>query len=135
MMGKFIINNGIIPQLIISSPSKRTKMTLDLLKKEFNDTNKTAKDIPVIFDDRIYDAYVTDLFNVVTETNDEINNLMIIGHNPGVQMLTEWIIYKKFPYDKFNTCGLVIFQLNINTWKELEKECGSILLYKSPKTL
>lgn len=69
---------GFAPDLVLCSPSKRTSETLTRLEL----------DCPVKFDDRIYGGSVERLLEVIGEYGDDTPTLMIIGHMPGVALLT-----------------------------------------------
>jgi phosphohistidine phosphatase len=71
--------------LIIVSPAQRTRQTYDLIVAEWGRESMT------IVDPRVYEARVSDLIDVVHDISDDIGTAMIIGHNPGLEMLAaEW---------------------------------------------
>lgn len=70
---------GLVPELILCSPSTRTRMTSDLL---IGSSGFGAK---VIFDDRIYDASLGDLLAVIDDHSSD--KTLVICHNPGIESL------------------------------------------------
>src|SRR5574344_1939338 len=66
------------PDLIISSPSKRTKQTLNYFVDEFNYKNK------IIFEDSIYEAPYSNILKIIQNINKKYNIVFLIGHNPGL---------------------------------------------------
>lgn len=80
-MGEFMQKNAMIPEMIACSTAKRTVETLDLLIPSFANS-------PLIeYDERIYEASTTTLIYLLEEYRDHPGNLMIIGHNPGIEAL------------------------------------------------
>lgn len=66
--------------LALVSPSQRTTQTFKLLAKELDD-------LPTpIFDQRLYNAHIDDVLDVLNE-NAHSNNILLIGHNPSVSLL------------------------------------------------
>ena len=80
-MGEFMQTNGLAPDVILSSPSKRTRMTVELL------TEASHIESPIIFDDRIYEASLGDLVAVIDENKNSADTIMIVCHNPGIESL------------------------------------------------
>lgn len=68
---------GWLPEKIIVSPAKRARQTCELLHM----------DVETIEDERLYEAGLNDLFSVIGETPETTKKLMLIGHNPGLEML------------------------------------------------
>lgn len=71
-----------VPDFIFCSPSKRTQQTLDKLLFEGT---------PCEHPDRMYNAPAGDLLNFIQNTNDDIQNLMVIAHNPGIHQLAHML--------------------------------------------
>jgi phosphohistidine phosphatase len=78
MMGWIVKNMRIQPDLILCSPSKRTKATL----KRITTITKRKKDTKVVFVDNLYEASLQYLISTVQSFNDTVDTAMIIGHNP-----------------------------------------------------
>lgn len=78
-IGSFMRERGLVPELILCSPSTRTRMTSDLL---IGSSGFGAK---VIFDDRIYDASLGDLLAVIDDHSSD--KTLVICHNPGIESL------------------------------------------------
>tara|TARA_B100000287_G_scaffold325530_1_gene309735 strand:- start:256 stop:750 length:495 start_codon:yes stop_codon:yes gene_type:complete len=110
-LSKYIQKNSISFDLVLSSPSERTQSTLDLVLSSFDP-------IPTItFKESIYHASASRLSQLIKEQDDEINNLLIIGHNPGLHILTETLTNESIV--KFPTCAFVKIT-NFNYWKDID---------------
>ena len=79
LIGNYLRKTKIAPDLVISSPSKRTRQTADLVLE-----SGRIKLEPK-FDERIYEATARILFEVVRQVDDSAAGVMMIGHNPGFE--------------------------------------------------
>jgi len=74
----------------------------------------------ISIDHRLYlpEAGVT--LTIIRQTNDNINELMIVGHNPDLSELCNELL------DNFSTelptCGLVSISFNASSWSSIGKE-------------
>lgn len=68
--------HAVVPDRVVVSPSARTRETWQL-----------AGTFPPVLDDRVYDATVEDLIEVLAETPAEVGTLVLVGHDPGLSDL------------------------------------------------
>ena len=109
-------------EVILSSPSARTRETLDRL-------GFAARARWV---DEIYLATRGMLFAQIRALPEEASSALIVGHNPGLQ---EIILDMARPDPgglrrrvgaKFPTAALAQLDLNIDAWSEIAAGCGTI---------
>ncbi|AXK48814.1 phosphohistidine phosphatase [Aliarcobacter trophiarum LMG 25534] len=125
-MAKVLNQKELKPDLIISSPAKRTKDTLNYFLDEFKDYKKKVR-----FDQSIYEAPYTNLLNVIKSVEKEYDTLFFIGHNPGINDLSDFLLngfYKNIP-----TTGILKIDLDIDSWDEIEKGYGNLDFFLYPK--
>ena len=72
---------GIAPELVLCSPSRRTRQTLTRIAPGL------GKSADVQIKPELYAASAADLLEVLHEVPDEVESVMLIGHNPGIQDL------------------------------------------------
>ena len=72
---------GAVPDLVLCSTATRTRETLECAAGAIGDATEVS------FEPRIYGASVGELLSVIQAVGDEVNTLMLVGHNPGTQML------------------------------------------------
>ena len=128
-MGKFLKHEKMISDVILCSPSKRTKQTLELVLEEL----KT--EIPVRFEPVIYENDNEKIKIFISSVPNEIQRLMVIGHNPSIETLAEKLSGEVFPEDQFSTAGIAILEFDFAHWKKIKKQTGKLVLFKSPKML
>lgn len=126
LMAKLIKGKNIIPDLIISSPAVRALSTAEIFADEFHYNR-----IKIIRDERIYEAAMRDLTTTIREIKDENNTVMFFGHNPGLSNIANILGNKCLP--DLPTCAVVGIKLKVNSWSEVERNCGEIILFEYPK--
>ena len=82
VMGKRIKEHGIRPSLIVSSPAVRAWTTAKIIADEINYPWEFLQK-----EDSLYLASLDEILDVVMAQENEFNNLMMFGHNPGKQQL------------------------------------------------
>lgn len=126
IMADVLKKREITPDLIVSSPTNRTLTTARFTAEAID---YPLKDIQVT--EEIYEAWVEDIVKVLTRIDNAFDKVLLVGHNPGLQLLGEWL--DKFEEDNLPTCGLIGYSLKIDSWEELEKGCGRFLFFEYPK--
>jgi phosphohistidine phosphatase len=80
--GRWLADEGLVPDRVICSPARRTRETLALVSGVWSAAP------PVEYDERVYAAGVASLLAVVRGAPPSARSVMIVGHNPGMQALT-----------------------------------------------
>lgn len=80
-MGEWIGAEGLMFDGVIASPALRVRQTIEGVEAGLGRRLRPA------FDKRIYMASAAALFDLVRETADGIEQLLLIGHNPGLEDL------------------------------------------------
>lgn len=86
-MGKWLVEQKMQPDLLISSPAKRAISTAENVCQSIALSKHSIK-----MDKRVYEAESDDLLQVISEVSNAIQCLLIIGHNPGMEELLERLI-------------------------------------------
>lgn len=125
-MGKRIVEAGIRPSLIISSPAARAWATAKAVAKEIG--------YPLEFLQREADLYlasVEDFLEIVNAQDIGFNSLMLVGHNPG---LTEFANYLSPNLtDNVPTAGVVSVNIEQNDWNLYDRPATELVVYDYPK--
>jgi phosphohistidine phosphatase len=114
-IGQWMNENNYIPQKIISSPALRTKETIELVTEQISKFN--LEDLT--YEDELYLAGFTQLIEFINTYKDKVQSLMLVGHNPGIENLVNYLCDRsgnkeiivttanlfifKFSSDSFNT--------------------------------
>jgi phosphohistidine phosphatase len=80
-MGRWLQDGGYVPDLVLCSPTRRTRETWDLLSGELGGH-------PLVrYEQRIYEATALSLLHLLREAGGDHRTILLIGHNPGVAEL------------------------------------------------
>lgn len=85
-MGRWLRKQQLVPDHIVSSPAKRAKQTA-LRACKFAE----LPDSLVVWDQRIYEAAVPELLQVLADCPQDKKRIMIVGHNPGFEELVDYL--------------------------------------------
>lgn len=125
-MGKRVVEAGVRPSLILTSPAVRAWTTAKVIAQEIG--------YPIEFLQRENDLYLASLdtlMDVVVAQENEFNHVMIVGHNPG---LTDFANYLSPDLtSNLPTAGVVSVSLERDDWNLYERPVGKLLVYDYPK--
>ena len=125
-MGKRLASEKLEDAVLICSPAARTRETAQLVLKH------SRLRMDQRFDERIYEASLRDLLQVVSEIPDEKQTAMLIGHNPGFEELLAFLTGEARPMP---TCALAKIRVEVESWKDVRGGEGSLKLFLTPKGL
>jgi phosphohistidine phosphatase len=123
-MGELMAERGIRPELIVSSPAKRTMETALLIKES------AGFDVPVRYDERIYEASPQTLRTVISQLSDEIGSVLLVGHNPGMEGVIRFLSGVPEPMP---TAALASIRLNLAHWRLITERAGIAEFVLRPK--
>ena len=126
IMGQRILESGVRPSLIVSSPAKRAWTTAKKIAKAISYPREFLQR-----DDRVYLAGVRALMEVVGEQDNGFNNIMIVGHNPGLTDFANLLVPNLTP--NLPTCGFVAVEIDIDSWQLGESPSCKLRTYDYPK--
>ena len=126
LIGKYIGQQKIKADLVISSPAERARQTTELVLKS------AGLKIELKFDKRIYEASVRSLLNVISQIEDTANAVILVGHNPGFEELLEALtgVARDLP-----TASLACIELSVEKWSKARTGVGNLKWVVAPKEL
>ncbi|MFC4501697.1 MULTISPECIES: SixA phosphatase family protein [Streptomyces] len=130
--GRRLADTGIPFDLALCSTAARTRETWKLAVQEFPHRPKT------VYEERIYDASPGELIALLDETPDDVRNVLLIGHNPGIQGLAEVLsgsaaadAADRMKRSGFSTAAFAVLTLD-GSWKSLEPGAATLVDYWTP---
>ena len=115
VMAKRIMEKGLIPRLIYSSPANRALSTALIMKRIW------GLDPSVLhIHDALYMAYVSEICEVVEQAPDEVDSLAIFGHNPAFTLYANTLLDK--PLDNLPTAGVVVLSIESESWRKIGRK-------------
>lgn len=125
-MGKVLHDKNIRFDRVYSSPARRALDTAVYIC--------TALDYGLdgIETDRgLYHAGAGELLNFIHGLDDRMNRIAIVGHNPGLNELTDMLTDERI--DNVPTAGIVIFEANVGHWRDIRKKTVALQDFDYPK--
>ncbi len=122
------------PDLILCSPSVRTRQTLVLAQAmAWDDPPETR------FEKKIYEANPETLLKLARDAPEDAEHVMFVGHNPGLQDLAATLA-KPGPereqiMEKLPTGSVVSLKFDRPRWKDIKSGGGRVALFLTPGTL
>ena len=124
LMADILNKKGYDIDLIISSPAKRTMETAKII------SNKIGYNSEILYNKNIYEASVETLINIIKDIKNNFNNVIVVGHNPGLTNLANHLL-KESIYN-IPTCGIVAVKIN-GDWSELNSDNCEMIFFDYPK--
>ena len=125
-MGRRLADLVGTPDLIVSSPATRAMETARIIAEEVGYPVDGIRE-----DERIYEAGPAGILDVVRGLEDEMDRVVLFGHNPGltdlVNELTEPTV------DNVPTCGVVELRLAAERWADVSRTTVRRAAFVTPK--
>ena len=131
-MAGHLREQGIEPDLVLCSPARRARETLERLEPALG---RGA----VRVEPRLYEGGTEALLEVLRETPDTVESVMLIGHNPGLQELA--VALARGSADlarveaKFPTGALATLTFSESRWSDLARASGTLEAVVRPRDL
>ncbi|GAA2454995.1 histidine phosphatase family protein [Streptomyces glaucus] len=130
--GRRLADTGIPFDLALCSTATRTRETWKLAVHEFPQRPRT------VYEERIYEASPGELIAVLDETPDDVRNVLLIGHNPGVQGLADVLAgsaegdaRERMARRGFPAAAFAVLSFT-GSWKTVEPGVATLLDYWAP---
>ena len=116
---------------IVSSPALRTRETADVVVE----TLKFKRG--VVWQDAIYEAEAETLLNVIGQVPVEMEHVLLIGHNPGMEELISGLVAGSPARLGIHmpTTGIAHITLEIFGWNQVRWGCGTLQTLLRPKLI
>ncbi len=128
VMGRKARDLGLQIDRLIASPAARVVQTLDSFFEGLGQT------IEPIWDKRIYLASASTLLDIIHETGASVDNLMLVGHNPGLEDLILNLVaddgtspLRDIVEVKYPTAALAQLSWTGEDWRSLSPASGAHL--------
>jgi phosphohistidine phosphatase len=137
--GRWLRENGFLPDRVLCSTARRTRETWQLMVPEF------GKHPPAVsYEDRVYAADCSSLLDLARQADEAVSTLMIVGHNPGIEELA--MTLAAAPRDagsagalqraaaKFPTAAIAVLEFD-SAWSSLGPGSAQIIGFVTPADL
>ena len=132
-MGLWLQQQKLVPDLVISSPAVRAITTARRCCKAMGFSAEKIR-----IDKRVYEASLETLIKVLQACPDKTRRILLVGHNPGLEMLVRHLSHKtvKTPADGkvMPTATIAHFSMP-DEWDRLGAGCAKLRAIVRPSSL
>lgn len=114
-IGSIIEHRKYAPELLLTSSALRARQTAKEVLQSCHSTQKV--------DNRIYNATVLELIEVIQGVDEEISSVGIVGHNP---TLFEAVLETGLTITSLGTSSAALISFPVETWSEVQFSKGSV---------
>ena len=86
LLGKYLSDEGVVPDVVICSPAERAQMTAELVATQLG---HSMNDIQVV--DGLYAASVREFVEYLTSLSQKYQTVLVIGHNPAITYTADYL--------------------------------------------
>lgn len=126
LLGGRLAIRGACPELVLCSPALRARQTAEQILSAIGYPLEQ-----VVFHPEIYEASLNTLIGLLEGVGNEVNDLLMIGHNPGFSLLGQWL-NRRAP-EWLPTCGVLSLELDLDSWRDCYEDCAVDLSFDYPK--
>ncbi|MEW1904134.1 MULTISPECIES: histidine phosphatase family protein [unclassified Streptomyces] len=130
--GRRLAETGIGFDLALCSTAVRTRETWKLAVQELPERPRT------VYEDRLYEASLGELIALLNDVPDEVSDLLVIGHNPGMHALADALAGRaegdtatRMNRSGFPTSAFAVLSFD-GTWKSVEHGVGTLVDFWTP---
>jgi phosphohistidine phosphatase len=132
-VGGWLRHQGLVPDLVVSSPAKRARKTTTKVCRELGIPKQE-----IWWEPRIYGATTETLLDVLSECRADARIVLLVGHNPGLEDLLSYLCGSdvSIPADGKLLPTAALARLRIAaSWKHLQPSCATLVSIIRPRSL
>ncbi len=131
-IGRWLADQGVVPDLVVVSPARRARQTWELAAGALGTL------APAV-DERVYRNTLDDLLDVVRATPDVVETLVLVGHNPSIEVLAAALDDGAGPLDarlalaeKYPTSGVAVLDVH-GPWAGIARGSATLAAFGVPR--
>ena len=109
IVARLIQDRGLEFDLVLCSTAIRARETIDLVSKYAKLRSELR------FDERIYEATVLELVEIVSQLENDRKEVLLVGHNPGME---ELLYLFSGAEQRFPTASMAKIKLKVSKWSD-----------------
>ena len=111
-LGKILSKDRLKPNQILTSPAKRALDTAEIVHQCLH-----LKKAQFVVNSDLYDCDFAALYRLVTELDDDLKRIMIVGHEPTLSSFVNHFLQN--PLEKLVTASLTTMKFGVGSWREI----------------
>ncbi|NIS80425.1 MAG: histidine phosphatase family protein [Anaerolineales bacterium] len=125
-MGALLMERGVFPDIILSSPAKRALRSAKIIAEEIEYPLEEIVTLP-----ELYMASAHELLDLIRYLDDVYAEVMLFGHNPGFTDLANFLT--EYDVDNIPTSGVFCVDFDVLSWGEVSEGSGKVAFFDYPK--
>ena len=126
MIGEYIQEKGIDFDLVLVSTAVRTRETIELIKERAKFRGE------VRYDERVYEATVSQLQEIIAQVDNDRESVLLVGHNPGIEELLALLTGEQ---QRVTTANFAKVKLKATKWSGNLANKGTLEWIVRPKEI
>lgn len=133
-VGRYMVKEGYVPDLVLCSPSARTRETFEGLRPFLPDH------VAVDYVRELYEASLSAMLKVIASHADSSERLLVVGHNPSIHRLAATLPGEGDPAmlanleARFPTASLAVIDFSVG-WHDVRQDSGRLVSFVTPADL
>jgi phosphohistidine phosphatase len=115
-MGRLVRDEGLVPDRMLSSTARRARKTAEVVAEVCGYDGK------IVMTPDFYPGDPSAYIRVLRSLPDEVQRVMVVGHNPGLEALLAVLTGERRP---LATAALAQVELPIEKWQELNAQIAT----------
>ncbi|MDO9487117.1 MAG: histidine phosphatase family protein, partial [Sphingomonadaceae bacterium] len=134
-MGRYLRDEALGYDHVVASPAMRVQQTIAGVEDGYGQPLAPA------FDRRIYMASASTLLDVVHALDDTHANVLLVGHNPGLEDLVLMLVpqtetgLRDEVEIKYPTATLAEMRFDVDRWADIDENGGTLVRLMRPREL
>ena len=131
VIGKWLAEEGHLPEQVLCSTARRTRETYMLAASEWKDAPE-----PELLD-ALYHAAPQDMLDIL-RSRGAASSVMMVAHNPGTSIMARMLAAEAPEDPDFNrypTCFTTVFEFDQKSWAQVDWGTGKIAATMTPRRL
>jgi phosphohistidine phosphatase len=125
-MGKLLKTREVAPDIMVSSPAKRSRKTAEAVAREIGYPQEK-----IVWEELLYASSSDSVLHVIRKLDDAVEQAVLIGHNPSFLDAANLIAGETIGH--FPTAAAAGIELGLDSWKDVSAESGKLIFFEYPK--
>lgn len=124
VMGRYLVSQGIFPQMFISSHAPRARQTAENILSVYKEAKKQ---LTFTLDEALYPGDMNDYVNAIRNLPDDVESAALVGHNPCLEDAISYMC-ADVDYFVFRKTSVFLMKFQSDSWKDIsENSCRFVM--------
>lgn len=133
-IGAWLAAKDLLPDLILSSPARRTRETTSLVGRAMG-----LREPRVVWDPSLYGAALPQLLAAIARLPRDASRVLLVAHNPGLEDLLDWLaepgLAARVQGKLMPTGAVYCLEFEHQDWDALLPHSGRVTAWTQPRRL